>query len=147
MTDLSPQSRPETVEPASGAPVEDAPVSTPGAPGSPTADGQGAGAPAMHTRASASWVALVVAVVFLILLVIFIAQNTQRSTVNFLGMHGHAPVAVVLLVAALAGAVIVIIAGATRILQLRRAVKHPEGRRRNVGRRRPSTRPSAESVR
>jgi len=76
------------------------------------------------TRISASWTAVVVAVVLLVLLVIFIAGNTQRATVNFLGFHGHAPTAVMLLIAVIAGAVIVIIVGAARILQLRSVARH-----------------------
>jgi uncharacterized integral membrane protein len=83
-----------------------------------------------RTRISASWTAVVVAVLVLILLVIFIAQNTQHSSVNFLGLHGTAPTAVVLLIAATAGALIVVIVGISRILQLRRAAhsesSHPE---------------------
>jgi uncharacterized integral membrane protein len=76
---------------------------------------------ARRTRVSASWTAVVVAAFVLVLLVIFIAQNTQRSSVNFLGLHGTAPTAVVLLIAATAGALIVVIVGVARILQLRRA--------------------------
>ncbi len=72
------------------------------------------------TRLSASWTAVVASVVLLILLVVFIAENTQRSEVNFLGLHGHAPTAVALLIAALAGAGIVIVVAIARILQLRR---------------------------
>jgi uncharacterized integral membrane protein len=78
------------------------------------------------TRISASWTAVVAAVVLLVVLVIFIAENTQRSTVNFVGFHGHAPTAVVLLIAAIAGAVIVVIVGAARILQLRKVARHSE---------------------
>jgi uncharacterized integral membrane protein len=78
------------------------------------------------TRISASWTAVVVAVFILIVLVIFIAENTQRSTVNFLGFHGHAPTAVVLLIAAIGGALIVIIVGLARIIQLRKVAKHSE---------------------
>lgn len=83
-------------------------------------------APAVHdtpTRVSASWTAVVIAVFLLVLLVIFIAENTQRSTVNFLGLHGHAPTAVALLIAAIAGAGIVVVVGVARILQLRRKAK------------------------
>jgi uncharacterized integral membrane protein len=76
---------------------------------------------ALRTRVSASWTAVVVAALVLVLLVIFIAQNTQHSSVNFLWFHGTAPTAVVLLIAATAGALIVIIVGAARIVQLRRA--------------------------
>jgi uncharacterized integral membrane protein len=78
------------------------------------------------TRISASWTAVVAAVFILIVLVIFIAENTQRSTVNFLGFHGHAPTAVVLLIAAIGGALIVIIVGLARIIQLRKVAKHSE---------------------
>jgi uncharacterized integral membrane protein len=79
---------------------------------------------ATHTRVSASWTAVVAAVFVLILLVIFIAQNTQQSTVKFLWAHGKAPTSVVLLIAAIAGASIVIIVGVARIVQLRRTAKH-----------------------
>jgi uncharacterized integral membrane protein len=80
------------------------------------------------TRISASWTAVVAAVILLVVLVIFIAENTQRSTVNFVGFHGHAPTAVVLLISVIAGAVIVVIVGAARILQLRKVAKHSESR-------------------
>jgi uncharacterized integral membrane protein len=78
------------------------------------------------TRISASWTAVVAAVVLLIVLVVFIAENTQSSTVNFVGFHGHAPTAVVLLISVIAGAVIVIIVGTARILQLRKVARHSE---------------------
>jgi uncharacterized integral membrane protein len=66
----------------------------------------------------------VAAAVVLVALVIFIGQNTQQSSVNFLGVHGKAPTSVVLLIAATAGALIAIIVGIARILQLRRVAKH-----------------------
>ena len=43
---------------------------------------------ALRTRVSASWTAVVVAAFVLVLLVIFIAQNTQHSSVNFCGFMG-----------------------------------------------------------
>src|SRR5277367_3361665 len=70
----------------------------------------------VRTRVSASWTAVVVAAFVLVLLVIFIAQNTQHSSVNFLWLHGRAPTAVVLLIAAAAGALVVVIVGIARIL-------------------------------
>jgi uncharacterized integral membrane protein len=78
------------------------------------------------TRVSASWTAVVVAAFVLVLLIIFIAQNTQHSSVNFLWLHGKAPTAVVLLIAATAGASVAIIVAVARILQLRRAASHSE---------------------
>ncbi len=79
-----------------------------------------------QTRISASWTAVVVAALVLVLLIIFIAQNTQHSSVNFLWLHGKAPTSVVLLIAATAGALVVIIVAVARILQLRRASSHPD---------------------
>jgi len=59
----------------------------------------------------------------LLLLIIFILQNTQSVQVSFLVWDGHAPLAVSLLVAALAGLFLALIAGSLRILQLRRRVR------------------------
>jgi uncharacterized integral membrane protein len=61
--------------------------------------------------------------VLLLLLIIFIAQNTQDVDISFLGWSGRAPLSVSLLAAALAGIVIVGAAGSLRILQLRRRVR------------------------
>ena len=101
-----------------------------GSVGQPMAEATPASAPTVEvpvqsspTRASASWTAVVVGVVILILLVIFVAQNTEQSSVKFLWLHGRAPTAVILLIAAIAGAVIVIAVGVARILQLRKEAK------------------------
>jgi uncharacterized integral membrane protein len=61
--------------------------------------------------------------VLLLVLVIFIAQNTQDVEVSFLGWNGQAPLAVALLIAALVGIAIALVAGTLRILQLRRRVR------------------------
>jgi uncharacterized integral membrane protein len=61
--------------------------------------------------------------VILILLLVFILENTQRVSVSYFGASGHLPLGVALLLAAVAGALIVGIAGSARILQLRRARK------------------------
>jgi uncharacterized integral membrane protein len=79
--------------------------------------------PVAPTRISASWTALVAAIFVLIALVLFISENTQRSTVNFVGFHGHAPTAVVLLIAAIGGASVVVIVGVARIIQLRKVAR------------------------
>ena len=59
----------------------------------------------------------------LLLLIIFVAQNTQKVNVSFLGWDGQTPLAVALLIAAAAGLFIAAVAGSLRILQLRRRVK------------------------
>jgi uncharacterized integral membrane protein len=72
-----------------------------------------------RTRTSAVWVAIGVATLFLILLIIFIAQNNRSVPIHYLGASGHVSLAVALLIAAVAGAVVVLLASAARILQLR----------------------------
>jgi len=75
------------------------------------------------TRASAGWTAVVIGLVVLILLVIFIAQNTQQASINFLGAHARWPTSAVILVAAAAGAAVAVVAGVARILELRRGAR------------------------
>lgn len=72
-----------------------------------------------HTRISAVWVALSVAVLFGIALVDFIAQNTRHVRIEFFGASGRIPVAVALLAAALSGAIVVLAIGVGRVAQLR----------------------------
>lgn len=92
----------------------------PRSPASPPATGLPATAPrATPTRASAAWSAAVGATVLLLLLAVFVAQNTQTARVDFLGWQGRAPTAVLLLLAGVAGAALVAVAGIARILQLR----------------------------
>lgn len=76
-----------------------------------------------HTRTSAAWLGIWAGAAALILLIIFVAQNTAGVQVNFLWMTGHFSLAVALLVAGVAGAVIAMAVSAARILQLRRLVR------------------------
>jgi uncharacterized integral membrane protein len=76
-----------------------------------------------HTRTSAVWTAMAAAAVLLLVLVIFIAQNSQHTTVHFFGATWTTPLAVALLLAAVLGALIVLMAGALRIAQLRLAAR------------------------
>jgi uncharacterized integral membrane protein len=79
--------------------------------------------PLRGSRTSTTWVAVIVLVLLLVLLLIFIGQNTQDVSVTFLGWSGQAPLAVALLIAATSGMVVAVIAGALRILQLRRRIR------------------------
>jgi len=76
-----------------------------------------------HTRTSAAWFGIWAGVAALILLIIFVAQNTASVQVNFLWMSGQFSLAVALLVAGVGGAVVAMAFAAARILQLRRLVK------------------------
>lgn len=84
--------------------------------------------PLRGSRTSGFWFTVLLLVVLLLLLAVFILQNTQRVEVTFLGWNGHAPLAATLLIATVAGAVVVAAAGALRILQLRRRVKRERKR-------------------
>ncbi|WP_426939963.1 LapA family protein [Pseudarthrobacter sp. S6] len=62
------------------------------------------------------------------LLIIFILQNQDRVTVRYLGVAGELSLGMALFIAAVAGGILVAIAGATRILQLRSQRRHAPGR-------------------
>jgi uncharacterized integral membrane protein len=79
--------------------------------------------PLRGSRTSGFWAATVGLGVLLLLLIIFIAQNTRTTTVSFLAWDGDVPVAVALLVAAAIGLALGLLAGLLRILQLRRRVR------------------------
>ena len=80
------------------------------------------GAPRL-TRASAAWVATGAALVLLILLIVFMLQNTTKVEVHFLGLTGTIPLGMALLIAAVGGGVVVAIAGVARITQLRMSAR------------------------
>jgi uncharacterized integral membrane protein len=79
--------------------------------------------PLRGSRTSGFWAATVGLGVVLLLLIIFIAQNNRSTKVSFLAWDGNVPVSVALLVAALAGLLLALMAGMLRILQLRRRVR------------------------
>ena len=76
------------------------------------------------TRAAALWTALILGFLILIVLLIFIAQNTTPTAFQFIGWHWTLPLGVAILFAAEAGGLITAAVGAVRIFQLRRAAKH-----------------------
>jgi uncharacterized integral membrane protein len=72
-----------------------------------------------HTRTSAAWFAVAIAVIFGVALIDFIAQNTRDVRIEFFSASGKIPIAVALLAAALCGAVVVLGIGVARVAQLR----------------------------
>ena len=72
-----------------------------------------------RTRTGGIWVAVGFFAVVLLLLLIFILQNGTDVSVSYLGMHGHLPLGVALLLAAVCGVLLVVLAGTARIAQLR----------------------------
>lgn len=74
-----------------------------------------------RTRTGALWTALLAGILILLLLLVFILQNLDSITLELFGWDFSLPLGVALLFAAIAGAVIVGLAGGLRILQLRHA--------------------------
>jgi uncharacterized integral membrane protein len=75
------------------------------------------------TNAGRTWIAIACATVLLVLLIIFIAENSRQVTISFLGAGGRISLGLALLIAAAAGAAVVLLAGTARILQLRWEVR------------------------
>ncbi len=76
--------------------------------------------PVPRVRAEGSLVAFTASAVVLLLLLMFILQNGQRTDVHFFGAQGQLPMGVALLLAAVFGVLLVTIqATMRRIIQLR----------------------------
>jgi uncharacterized integral membrane protein len=91
-----------------------------------------------RSRIGGLWVACVLFAFVLLLLLIFVLQNGQRAEVSFFGAHGHLPMGVALLLAAVFGILLVALPGTARIVQLRMF-----GRRRSPP---ADTRPAADAT-
>jgi uncharacterized integral membrane protein len=81
-----------------------------------------------RTRIGGMWVGLSVAAIVLLLLLIFILENGRSVDIGYFGAHGHLPLGVALLLAAVAGALLVLIPGTGRIIQLRRTARRHRAR-------------------
>ena len=75
------------------------------------------------TRAGALWVSLILGFLILIVLLIFITQNTASTDFTFLTWHWNLPLGVAILLAAVLGGLITASVSAARIFQLRRTAK------------------------
>jgi uncharacterized integral membrane protein len=71
-----------------------------------------------------------VGLLLLLLLLIFILQNGQRARIHYLWLEGSIPVGVALFGASVLGGAVVAIAGASRIVQLRRMQRQARKRAR-----------------
>jgi uncharacterized integral membrane protein len=87
--------------------------SAPGEPGEP-------GEKIPHTKTAAAYNTLIAGAIVLILLLVFILENTESVHIAYFGIGFHMPLGVALLLAAIGGALIVGIVGTARIMQLRR---------------------------
>lgn len=80
---------------------------------------------AYHKARSTSglWIRMTIAVVVLVVLLVFILENLQTASIAFFGAHLHLPLGVSLLLAAIAGVVLVLVPTSGRIMQLRRTLR------------------------
>jgi uncharacterized integral membrane protein len=87
----------------------------------PNGPGVQAPAPVKHapTRPAAAWFATALALVLLVLLLILILQIQDVVQVHYLGFAGSISFGTASLIAAVAGAAVVTIAGVIRLTQLR----------------------------
>jgi putative membrane protein len=77
----------------------------------------------LRTRIGSAHTALITGIAVLIVVLIFIIQNAHAVTVSFLGAHLQLSLAVALLLAAVAGALIMAAVGTARITQLRQTMR------------------------
>lgn len=76
------------------------------------------------TRAGMAWVATIASLILLVFLITFIIQNQEDVTIAFFGLEGTIASGIALLIAAVGGGLLVAVAGAARILQLRSSSRH-----------------------
>lgn len=81
------------------------------------------------TRTSAAWLAICTAALILVVLIVFMLQNTGSVEVTFLGLTGSVPLALALLIAAVGAAILTMIVGVARMTQLRRRIRRDQTRR------------------
>jgi uncharacterized integral membrane protein len=103
-------------EPALPAPAVSEPHGDAGA-------GQQQPADVKFTRAAALWSSLIMGFLILIVLLIFITQNTESARFAFLNWRWDLPLGVAILLAAVCGGLITALVSAARMFQLRRAAK------------------------
>jgi len=75
------------------------------------------------SRIGTARTALIAGALVLIVVLIFIIENAHAVTITFFGAHGRISLAVALLLAAIAGALIMAAAGTARITQLRMSMR------------------------
>lgn len=116
---------PDPAPQRSGAPASGTSEPDAGRPAAPAqrADAQAGTDPLRGSKASGFWATVIALLVVLVLLAVFVLQNTQSVEISFFGWSGSAPLAAAMMIAAAAGLIIAIGAGTLRILQLRRRVK------------------------
>ena len=104
-------------DPAPDAPLPPAPVRTPSK-RSPLDQ-------VRNTRTARAWTGLIVGAMILVLLLVFIVQNSESTRLNVFIWEWNMPQGVAILFAAMVGALSTALIGGARIFQIRRAAKRP----------------------
>jgi lipopolysaccharide assembly protein A len=99
-----------------GAPTE--PAGTPQSPADPSTTPTIN--PVPRTRTGAVWIGVCTAALAVVVLIIFMVQNTRSVEVTFLWMHGAVPLSLALLIASAGAAILTMVFGVARSTQLRR---------------------------
>jgi len=105
-------------------PAAATPPEPPPSPGQPNVPGGPSRPPTARTRISATWVAVIVAALVLVLLLVFILQNTESVEISYFTADGTMPLGVALLLAALGGILLAALVASLRIWQLRHRLKN-----------------------
>jgi uncharacterized integral membrane protein len=79
------------------------------------------------TRVSRAWIGIIAGALVLILLLVFILQNTRSVKVSYFTLTGTMPLGVALLLAAISGLLLAGGVASMRIWQLRRRIGRPPG--------------------
>jgi uncharacterized integral membrane protein len=108
---------------SSGEPVPGQPLPPMAAEPDVSHPAQHQGSEVKFTRAAALWSSLILGFLILIVLLIFIAQNTASTPFTFLGWHWNLQLGVAILLAAVCGGLITALVSAARMFQLRRVAK------------------------
>lgn len=95
----------------------------PSGPATGTAPATGSAPAVRHSRSGGLWVGLILSALVLLFLLVFILQNGDPVQISFFALEGVLPTGVALLLAAIAGILLVAIPGSVRILQLRRVAR------------------------
>jgi len=121
MSTLPPDDRPSPSTPER--PTTERPSGPTTPPATPHTAGLDSRGRVKRTRASGLWVGLISAAVLAILFLVFIAQNSEKVSIKFLGFEGQLSLAIALLLSAVIGALVVAVPGIVRIAQLGRALR------------------------
>ena len=105
-------------------PDQQAPAPPTGAPAPPAPPAPASASPVVRpTRFGGLWFTFALGAVVLVLLLVFVLMNGNSVQIHLYGAHFTAPLGVAILLAAALGVLLVVVPGAGRILQLKRAAR------------------------